>query len=105
MAALDAISTHSVVYWSSAPNASTPADTDTSMAMSESLFLAKAFANLNSMHPMKIIPFFYRATDHFDDDDISVTTLVTSDRFDVLRRLAEDYEGLSARFLPTTIHP
>ncbi|ETW80635.1 glycosyltransferase family 49 protein [Heterobasidion irregulare TC 32-1] len=66
--------------------------------MSESLFLSKAFSN--SMHPMKILPFFYKASDVFDDDDITVTTLVTNNRFHVLRALAERYDGP----LSVTIH-
>lgn len=59
--------------------------------MSTSLFLSKAFAG--SMHPMKIFPYFYKASDTFDEDDITITTLVTPNRFEVLRKLALRYEG------------
>lgn len=59
--------------------------------MSTSLFLSKAFAS--SMHPMKIFPYFYKATETFDEDDITITTLVTPNRFEVLRKLALRYEG------------
>ncbi|KAI0041351.1 glycosyltransferase family 49 protein [Auriscalpium vulgare] len=52
------------------------------------------------MHPMKIIPYFYRASQRFEDDDITVTTLVTHDRFEVLRKLAVRYDGP----LSVTIH-
>nr|GAT57821.1 predicted protein [Mycena chlorophos] len=61
------------------------------IAMSESLFLSKAFAN--SMHPSKIVPFFYRATGAFEQEDITITTLVTSNRFQVFARLVERYAG------------
>jgi hypothetical protein len=59
--------------------------------MSTSLFLSKAFAG--SMHPMKIFPYFYKASETFDEDDITITTLVTPNRFEVLRKLALRYEG------------
>ena len=60
--------------------------------MSTSLFLSKAFAG--SMHPMKIFPYFYKASETFDEDDITITTLVTPNRFEVLRKLALRYEGM-----------
>lgn len=64
---------------------------DKPIRMSQSLFLSKAFAN--SMRPSKIVPFFYRATGIFDKDDITITTLVTSNRFHVLARLVNNYSG------------
>ncbi|KAF7315177.1 hypothetical protein MIND_00032100 [Mycena indigotica] len=64
---------------------------DSPVAMSESLFLSKAFAN--SMQPSKILPFFYRASGSFKDKDITITTLVTSNRFQVFGQLVEHYSG------------
>jgi len=61
--------------------------------MSESLFLSKSFSG--SMHPMKIFPYFYRASETFDEDDITITTLVTPNRFEVLQKLALRYEGMA----------
>ncbi|KAE9408757.1 hypothetical protein BT96DRAFT_1100066 [Gymnopus androsaceus JB14] len=55
------------------------------------LFLSKAFSN--SLHPSKIIPFFYRASSNFEADDITITTLITSNRFPVFARLVERYQG------------
>ncbi|KAF9073566.1 glycosyl-transferase for dystroglycan-domain-containing protein [Rhodocollybia butyracea] len=55
------------------------------------LFLSKAFSN--SMHPSKIIPFFYRASANVESDDVTITTLITSNRFPVFARLVEDYRG------------
>jgi hypothetical protein len=63
----------------------------TPIMMSEDLFLSKAFAQ--SMRPSKIIPFFYRAFGEFDKEDITLTTLVTSNRFKVFARLVENYQG------------
>jgi hypothetical protein len=63
----------------------------TPVMMSEDLFLSKAFAQ--SMSPSKIIPFFYRATGEFDKEDITLTTLVTSNRFKVFTQLVENYQG------------
>lgn len=102
---LDAITEESMLYWSSSNTSGQQIDFSElgsrlshRLAMSESLFLSKAFSN--SMHPMKIIPFFYKSSDVFDDDDITVTTLVTNNRFHVLRTLAERYDGP----LSVTIH-
>jgi hypothetical protein len=59
--------------------------------MTEDLFLSKAFAQ--SMRPSKIVPFFYRASGEFDKEDITLTTLVTSNRFKVFAQLVENYRG------------
>lgn len=59
--------------------------------MDEELFLSKAFSN--SMRPSKTIPYFYRASGNFDQDDITITTLVTSNRFNAFSRLVERYQG------------
>ncbi|KAH7910999.1 glycosyltransferase family 49 protein [Hygrophoropsis aurantiaca] len=59
--------------------------------MSTDLFLSKAFSQ--SLHPTNIIPFYYRATGTFDDDDVTLTTLVTSNRFNVFAQLVQRYQG------------
>lgn len=73
----------------------------TSVALPESLFLSKAFSS--SMHPMKIIPFFYKGYQAFDDDDVTVTTLVTPNRLQVLEKLAARYQGACRSFTPLHI--
>jgi hypothetical protein len=102
-----ATSTDSVLYWATVSqgesiqhgqilHGAALAEPDWSLgwfAMSESLFLSKAFAG--SMHPMKIFPYFYKASETFDEDDITITTLVTPNRFEVLRKLAARYEGMA----------
>jgi hypothetical protein len=53
--------------------------------------LSRAFPRL--MHPSRIIPFYYRATGNFENDDITMTTLISSDRFLVFRNLVRRYKG------------
>ncbi|OBZ69784.1 Glycosyltransferase-like protein gnt15 [Grifola frondosa] len=57
----------------------------------EETLLSKAFSQ--AMHPTRIIPFYYRATGDIREDDVSITTLVTSNRFKVFKQLVERYQG------------
>lgn len=57
----------------------------------ESKVLSKALAT--SMHPSKVTPFFYRARGSPAAADITITTLITSNRFNVFARLVEKYRG------------
>lgn len=59
----------------------------------EETFLSKAFSQ--SMHPTRIIPFYYKATGIVDENDVTITTLVTSNRYKVLKQLVERYKGTS----------
>lgn len=68
------------------------------LSWEEETLLSKAFAQ--AMPPAQIVPYYYRAHGTFDDDDITVTTLVTNDRFAVFARLVETYHG--AWLPPTT---
>ena len=104
---LEVLSTGSVLYWASFSQGETlrgaqildgvpSIDQNWApnwYAMSELSFLSKAFSG--SMHPMRIFPYFYKASETFEDDDITITTLVTPNRFEVLRKLASRYEGTS----------
>jgi glycosyltransferase-like protein LARGE len=115
LSGLEAAATDPVLYWATASQGQTPrhdqilqgassAEPDWSLdwfAMSESLFLSKAFSG--SMHPMKVFPYFYKASESFDEDDITVTTLVTPNRFGVLRKLALRYEGMTQAYVKPTI--
>lgn len=62
-----------------------------SHAIEESLILSKAFPHL--MKPSQIIPYYYRASGTFDKEDITITSLITSNRFQILARLVERYQG------------
>ncbi|THH17862.1 hypothetical protein EW146_g3016 [Bondarzewia mesenterica] len=107
---LDSITSDSVLYWPvsglTGPQYGYGAPTSRysphHFPMSESLFLSKAFSN--SMHPMKIIPFFYKGSEVFDDDDITITTLVTSNRFHVLKALAERDNPVSLKTNLASLH-
>jgi hypothetical protein len=61
------------------------------LSLSSELFLSKAFDT--ALKPTKIVPYYYRAMHEHEHDDVTVTTIVTSNRFDALRRLVEQYEG------------
>lgn len=65
--------------------------------ISEDLFLSLSFSS--SLQPSKVIPYYYRAKapDRFDfsKEDITITTLVTGNRFTVFQRLVERYRGTS----------
>lgn len=56
------------------------------------LVLSKAFSN--ALKPTKIIPYYYRAMHEHEQDDITITTIVTSNRFQALARLVEQYKGM-----------
>ncbi|KZT05466.1 glycosyltransferase family 49 protein [Laetiporus sulphureus 93-53] len=62
-----------------------------SVAVREETLLAKAFSG--ALHPTRIIPFYYRANGKVDDGDVTITTLVTANRFRVFRQLVERYQG------------
>ncbi|BGP44885.1 hypothetical protein JCM10450v2_000700 [Rhodotorula kratochvilovae] len=63
--------------------------------ISEDEFLSLSFGS--SLQPSKVIPYYYRASDPdalgFNKEDITITTLVTSNRFTVFERLVERYRG------------
>lgn len=54
-------------------------------------FINKAFTK--SMKPSRIIPFYYKSSGTFQDEDITITTLVTGNRFQVFSRLVSTYQG------------
>lgn len=87
--------TNEGLEWSSSGaslNQSLAHNHDETASMPQDLFLSKAFSN--SMRPTKVIPYFYRASGTFDRDDITITTLITSNRFLVFSRLVERYQGM-----------
>ena len=70
----------------------------TPVSVDQNMFLSKAF--MNSMRPSNIKPYFYRAKGHFESDDVTITTLITSNRFEVFTRLVEKYQGWPIPLLP-----
>ncbi|KDQ08516.1 glycosyltransferase family 49 protein [Botryobasidium botryosum FD-172 SS1] len=71
--------------------------------MSEDLFISSAFAE--SMQPSRIVPFYYRASNTFDKEDITITTLVTSNRFKVFSELVQRYQGPISVTIHVPDHP
>ncbi|OJT14329.1 Beta-1,4-glucuronyltransferase 1 [Trametes pubescens] len=63
----------------------------TGYAVREETLLSKAFSD--AMHPTRIIPFYFKAAGAADADDVTITTLVTSNRFRVFKQLVERYRG------------
>ena len=61
------------------------------VSVAQETLLAKAFAQ--SLHPTKIIPYYYRASSSAEKNDVTITTLVTRNRFKVLKQLVERYNG------------
>lgn len=61
------------------------------LSLEEQLIFSKAFST--SMRPSKIVPYFYRATERLQQDDITITSIITSDRLEVFARLVEKYKG------------
>ncbi|EKM52779.1 glycosyltransferase family 49 protein [Phanerochaete carnosa HHB-10118-sp] len=61
------------------------------LPVQEGTLLSKAFAQ--ALHPTEFIPFYYKATGPVDTSDVTITTLVTSNRYKVLKQLVEQYKG------------
>lgn len=77
---------------------------DTTISIPEDHFLSLSFAS--ALQPSKVIPYYYRATapdlPGFVKEDITITTLVTSNRFKVFEKLVERYQGESASHFSVT---
>ncbi|KAH8114420.1 glycosyl-transferase for dystroglycan-domain-containing protein [Phellopilus nigrolimitatus] len=91
-----------VIYWDSSMSTRSGASYrkfrrtqkgDTSMKAS--LFLSKAFATSQEhlayadQNNLDIIPYYYRASAKHDSNDVTITTLVTHNRFAVFKQLVE----------------
>ncbi|KAL5521302.1 hypothetical protein ACEPAG_9225 [Sanghuangporus baumii] len=67
--------------------------------MPASLFLSKAFAvsqehlAYDDTNNLDIVPYYYRASQIHKKEDITITTLVTRNRFAVFKQLVEKYRG------------
>lgn len=57
--------------------------------------LTKVFSD--AMGPCKVIPYYFRADQEADPEDVTIATLVTHNRFSVLSRLATRYQGTLVR--------
>ncbi|KAI8983386.1 glycosyl-transferase for dystroglycan-domain-containing protein [Trametes punicea] len=61
------------------------------IAIREETLLSKAFSE--AIHPTRIIPFYFKAIGSVASDDVTITTLVTNNRFRVFKQLVERYRG------------
>ncbi|KAG8787144.1 hypothetical protein FRC15_009889 [Serendipita sp. 397] len=99
-----AISVHSIpenwrndqIFWRYNTDSILTSSTGRQYAISESLFLGKAFDH--SMRPSKVVPFYFKAVGtksngEFQREDITILTIVTSNRFSVLAKLVKRYQG------------
>ena len=71
-------------------------DHETTISIPEDHFLSLSFSS--ALQPSKVIPYYYRASapdlPGFVKEDVTITTLVTSNRFKVFEKLVERYQGL-----------
>ena len=84
----------SSVFWSPSSSALFSQTGNRRHATPESLFLSKAFEH--SMRPSQVIPFYFRArgpNGFMPYKDLTILTIVTSNRFSVFGRLAQRYGG------------
>lgn len=83
------------VYWRPSPKFFFKTSPRKPLSMTEQLFLNKAFSQ--SLQPTNVVPFYYRSSKSSEKrpsyEDISIATLVTSNRFLVLAKLASKYQG------------
>jgi hypothetical protein len=84
------------VLWSPSRSALYRQSGQSGHSTAESLFLSKAFDH--SMQPSRVVPFYFRAVgsggqSRFSREDITILTIVTSNRFSVLGLLAQSYRG------------
>ncbi|KIJ58075.1 glycosyltransferase family 49 protein [Hydnomerulius pinastri MD-312] len=56
------------------------------------------------MQPCKIIPYYYRGSAAFEKDDITITTLVTVNRFKVFAELVKRYKGRASHAVLDALH-
>ncbi|KAI0771021.1 glycosyl-transferase for dystroglycan-domain-containing protein [Trametes elegans] len=79
-----------LVHWT-LPGGSQQGRHHVEYTLREETFLSKAFSE--AMHPTRVIPFYFKASGSVDYDDVTITTLVTSNRFRVFKQLVERYKG------------
>ncbi|KAF9386017.1 hypothetical protein CPB97_004206 [Podila verticillata] len=57
----------------------------------EDAVLHKVFAN--TMQPSKILPYYFKAVREFDPEAVTITTLITFDRYPIFSKLVTNYQG------------
>ncbi|KAF9354351.1 hypothetical protein BGX26_007825 [Mortierella sp. AD094] len=57
----------------------------------EDSVLQKNFAN--TMQPSKVLPYYFKAVRDFDPESVTITTLITFDRYPIFSKLVTNYQG------------
>ncbi|GJJ70213.1 hypothetical protein EMPS_02562 [Entomortierella parvispora] len=57
----------------------------------EDVVIHKVFAN--AMQPSKVLPYYFKAAQDFDPESVTITTLITFDRYPVFSKLVTNYQG------------
>jgi hypothetical protein len=65
--------------------------------------LTKVFSD--AMGPCKVIPYYFRAKEEADSEEVTIATLVTHNRLAVLSRLATRYKGNRSPFYSVAASP
>ncbi|KAF9396478.1 hypothetical protein BGX21_009502 [Mortierella sp. AD011] len=60
-------------------------------SVDEDFFLSKVYST--AMQPSKVIPYYFRAEGVFDKEEVTITTLITENRFGVFTKLVRNYRG------------
>ncbi|KAI9232909.1 hypothetical protein MVEG_07583 [Podila verticillata NRRL 6337] len=60
-------------------------------AVDEDFYLSKVFST--TMQPSKVIPYYFKAKGTFDKEAVTITTLITENRFGVFKKLVRNYRG------------
>ncbi|KAG0056728.1 hypothetical protein BGZ83_003697 [Gryganskiella cystojenkinii] len=68
-----------------------PVVQDKAHAVDEDFYLSKVYST--AMQPSKVIPYYFRAEGVFDKEEITITTLITENRFGVFKKLVRNYRG------------
>ncbi|KAF9437552.1 hypothetical protein BGZ76_000260 [Entomortierella beljakovae] len=64
---------------------------DKQHTVDEDFYLSKVYST--AMQPSKVIPYYFRAEGPFDKEDVTITTLITENRFGVFKKLVRNYRG------------
>ncbi|KAG0344791.1 hypothetical protein BG004_004175 [Podila humilis] len=57
----------------------------------EDFYLSKVYST--AMQPSKVIPYYFKAEGPFDKEEVTITTLITENRFGVFKKLVRNYRG------------
>lgn len=61
----------------------------------EDFYLSKAFGN--AMQPSKVIPYYFKAEGVFDKEEVTITTLITENRYDAFGKRTRTGKGTRKR--------